>query len=184
MYGTLINQLSDADSVAVGVLKGSLKFMITSIYFDRGRSIEMDLVKIDAVLEHAKGAGVLIAMDSDSRSTLWYDTVTNTRGRTLEEYMTSNHLNIMNEDSRNTTFRNRIGSSNIDLTVISGQLLRSASGWEISGQKSNSDHSIIEYAIDQGTKHDNTVKFLKTKRRLLYLKTQFVPRSKHFPPRL
>ena len=25
---------------------------------------------------------------------------------------------------------------------------------------------------------------LKTKRRLLYLKTQFVPRSKHFPPQL
>ena len=25
---------------------------------------------------------------------------------------------------------------------------------------------------------------LKTKRRLLYLKTQFIPRSKHFPPRL
>ena len=28
------------------------------------------------------------------------------------------------------------------------------------------------------------VKLLKTKRRLLYLKTQFLPRSKHFPPRL
>ena len=28
------------------------------------------------------------------------------------------------------------------------------------------------------------VNLLNTKRRLLYLKTQFVPRSKHFPPRL
>ena len=35
--------------------------------------------------------------------------------------------------------------------------------------------------------HDNTnssINPLKTKRRLLYLKTQFVPRSKHFSSRL
>ena len=28
------------------------------------------------------------------------------------------------------------------------------------------------------------INLLNTKRRLLYLKTQFIPRSKHFPPRL
>ena len=31
---------------------------------------------------------------------------------------------------------------------------------------------------------DTIINLLKTKRNLLYLKTQFVPRSKHFPPRL
>ena len=30
----------------------------------------------------------------------------------------------------------------------------------------------------------DTIKLLKTKRRLLYLKTQFVPRGKHFSSRL
>ena len=28
------------------------------------------------------------------------------------------------------------------------------------------------------------INFLKTKRNLLYIRNQFVPRSKHFPPRL
>jgi hypothetical protein len=94
------------------------------MYFDRGNPIERDLVKIEAVLQHAKGTGVLIAMDRNCRSTLWHDTTTNTRGRILEEYITSNQLYIMNEDSSNTTFRNRIGTGNIDLTVISDRLLR------------------------------------------------------------
>jgi hypothetical protein len=57
----------------------------------------------------------------------------------------------MNEESSNTTFRNHTGTSNIDFTIISTQLLSSVSGWVISDQESISDHSIIKYAIGHGT---------------------------------
>ena len=53
----------------------------------------------------------------------------------------------MNEDSCYTIFRNRLGSSNIDLALINSQILDSFSGWEISDQESISDHSIIKYTI-------------------------------------
>ena len=43
-----------------------------------------------------------------------------------------------------------MGSSNIDLTIISSQLLNSLSGWIISDQESISDHSIIKYTIKPG----------------------------------
>jgi len=89
------------------------------MYFDREIPIGHDLSKIQALLRHAKGSGVLIASESNARSTLWYDTLTNTRGGILEEFITSNQLYIMNEDCNNTTFRNHIGTSNIDLTIIS-----------------------------------------------------------------
>jgi len=72
----LIKQLSDADTVAVEIINGSLKFILVSTYFDRENPAELDLVKIEAVMQHAKGAGVLIAMDSNSRSILWHDTLT------------------------------------------------------------------------------------------------------------
>jgi len=63
----------------VEIIKGSLKILV-SMYFDRENLIEHDLVKIKAVLRHAKGTGVLIATDSNARSTLWHDRLTNTRG--------------------------------------------------------------------------------------------------------
>jgi exonuclease III len=99
------------------------------------------------VLCHARGTGVLIATDSNARSTLWHDTLTNTRGRILEKFITSNQLYIMNEACSNTTFRNHMGTSNIDLTIISPQLIRRVSEWVISDQESISDHSIIKYVI-------------------------------------
>jgi hypothetical protein len=81
----------------------------------------MGLAKIKAALQHAKGGGVLIAIvipDSHRGTT----TTTNTRGRILEEFLISKQLYIMNEESVNTTFRNRRGVSNVYLTIISNQL--------------------------------------------------------------
>jgi len=75
---TLIQQLSDADTVVVEILKGSLKIILVSMYFDKETPIEHDLSKIEAVLRHAKGTRILIATDSNATSTLWYDTLTNT----------------------------------------------------------------------------------------------------------
>ena len=57
----------------------------------------------------------------------------------------------MNEESTLTTFLNSRGSSNIDLTVISNQLLGTVIHWEISDQEGCSDHSIIKFAIEQGS---------------------------------
>jgi len=113
-----IKQLSDADTLVAEIIKGSLKIILVSMYFDRETPIEHDLVNIKAVMRHAKETGVLIATDSNARSTLWHDTLTNTRGRILEEFITSNQLYIMNEESSNTTFRNHMETSNIDLTII------------------------------------------------------------------
>jgi len=89
-------------------------------------------------------------MDSNSRSTSWHDTLTNTRGRILEEFLISKHLHIMNDESTLTTFRSSRGYNNIDLTVISKQLLTAVEELEVSDQESCSDHSIIKFAKGQG----------------------------------
>ena len=105
---------------------------------------------MESVLHHTKNTGVLIASDCNARSTLWHDKLTNTRGRIIEEFITSNQLYILNEESCKTTFRNRLGTSNIDLIIINPQLLNSITGWVISDQESASDHSIIKNAIKPG----------------------------------
>jgi len=145
----LIKQLSDEDVVVLEVITGNTKIIITSMYFDINRQIDIDLMKLEAVIQHANDAGLLIAMDSKSRATSWHDLLTNRRGRTLEEYLMSKQMHIMNEESHLTTFRSSRGTSNIDLTIINNQLLSAVCEWEISEQDSCSDHSILRYEVWQ-----------------------------------
>jgi hypothetical protein len=91
--------------VAVEIIMGT-KIIAVSMYFDRENHIEQDLEKMDLVLQHAKDSGVFFASDSNARSKLWHDNLTNTRGRILEEYITSKQSYIVNEESSYTTFRN------------------------------------------------------------------------------
>jgi len=117
------------------------------MYFDREHQIEDDIVRIELILHHSKYTGILIAADCNARSTLWHDKLTNSRGRILEVFMTNKQVFILNVQSSNTTFRNRLGTSNIDLTITCPRLLNSITEWAISDQENVSDHSIIKYAI-------------------------------------
>jgi hypothetical protein len=62
----------------------------------------------------------------------------------------------MNENCNNTTFRNYMRTSNIYVTIINHQLIRSFLGCAISDQESISDHSIIKYGIGPGIDQWNT----------------------------
>jgi len=60
----------------------------------------------------------------------------------------------MNEPSANTTFENRTGKSNINLTLVRSNVLRRISDWKISDEQSNSDPSIINYYIRTAMSHN------------------------------
>jgi hypothetical protein len=60
----------------------------------------------------------------------------------------------MNEESERTTFHNRRGSSNIDLTTVNDQLLKALNNLEIYEEDSCSDHSIIKFYIGQHSPQD------------------------------
>ena len=91
-------------------------------------------------------------MDSNSRSTIWHDSQTNSRGKTLEEYLTSRDLHIMKRVSLPDTSHR--GSSNIDLTIINNRLLKNFNDWEISEDESCSDHNLIKFRIGHKTNHE------------------------------
>lgn len=103
------------------------------------------------MLLHAQYTVVVTAADTNARSALWNDRVTNERCRIIEEFITTEQLYFLNEECRDTTFSNRIGKSNIVLAIINPQLISSGTGWGISGQESLSDHRIIKYDIKPGS---------------------------------
>jgi len=92
-----LKQFSDTDAVVAEVTLDGVKPILVSMYFDIGRQIEVDLSKIEAVLQHANGAGVILAIDSNARSASWHSSTTNARGRTLDEYLMSKLLYVLNE---------------------------------------------------------------------------------------
>jgi len=65
------------------------------MYFDIGQQIEVESAKIEATLQHAKGAGVLIEMDSNSMSVSWHDSTRKVSDRDLEEFLISKQLHIV-----------------------------------------------------------------------------------------
>ena len=145
----LIKQLSDSDTIVLEVTMDNVKIVLASMYLDINQHLGDNLLKIDAIIQHARGEGIILAMDSNSRSTIWHNKQTNATGRILEEFLTSNQLHTLNEDSDYSTFSSTRGSSDIDLIIVNTQLLRTVNEWEIWDQDSCSDHNIIRYTTGQ-----------------------------------
>jgi len=127
----LINQQSNEDVVVLETKVDTARIIIASMYFDINQPIDIHMQKIQATLAHAKGAGIIIVMDSKSRSTMWHEVLTNKRGKTLEESLMSKQLHIINKESCCTTFRTSQGASNIDFIVINNQALHVVGDWVI-----------------------------------------------------
>jgi hypothetical protein len=67
--GTLISKLSDEDTITLEITRRDTIIILVSMYFDRKNPIEQDLIKIDKIIQHANKKGVIIAIDSNARST-------------------------------------------------------------------------------------------------------------------
>jgi alkylated DNA nucleotide flippase Atl1 len=147
----LINQLSDEDAVVMEAKVDNVTLIIASMYFDINRPIETDLKKMEATTTHAKGVGIIFAIDSNSRSTSWHDMLTNKRGKITEEFLLSKQLHIVNEESCCTTFWTSRSASNIDLTVTNNQVLNIIGDWAIDDQESCSDHRILKFGLGNDT---------------------------------
>jgi hypothetical protein len=144
----LIIQHSDKDAVFLEIDDGQTHFYAASIYLDYRDPIENTIKTIEEIVNFTKEGKLIIAMDSNSRSTTCYDVLTNFRRKILEEFFAGNQLHIINEDSNKTTFQSSRGSSNIDLTIVNNHMLAFIEDWEISEEESYSDHNTIKFNLN------------------------------------
>jgi len=137
----LNTQLSYEDSLLTEISKGNTKSYGISSYFEITEDIQINIRKIEHILNYSKGQVLLIATNSNGRSKTWYDIITNQRGKVLEEFLTICNLNIVNHRTE-PTFETTRGSSYVDLTIVNNQLLRRVTDWTCGIQESCSDHKI------------------------------------------
>jgi hypothetical protein len=128
LHAILITQLSDNDTVLLQIHKGSKTFYAASVYLEHNDHIGIKLQRLEQIIEFTKGAKLIMAVDSNARSTTWHDTTANKRGKMMEDFIASNQLHIVNEDSPRRTFQSSRGKSNVDLTIVNNQMLAEVTG--------------------------------------------------------
>ena len=106
----LIQETTDKDTVVVELIIGSLKFYTANMYLDITEKLDKNIELINGILKLANTSGILITMDSNSRSRTWHDKLTNGRGKEIEEFLISKQLFIINEKSEMKTFQSSRGS--------------------------------------------------------------------------
>ncbi|KAF2905587.1 hypothetical protein ILUMI_00586 [Ignelater luminosus] len=88
----------------------------------------------------------IVAGDFNCRSTLWFDRINDATVPIIEELVLNNNLTII--ISQNVpTFENEFGTSHIDLTMISYDLNKFITDWEIKSDIISSDHKPILFNI-------------------------------------
>jgi hypothetical protein len=117
-----------------------------SLYLYITEDIEMNIRKTEQVLDYLKGHGLLIAVDSNARSKILCDAMTNQRWKLLEVILILYNLYVVNDRSEptlETTRSSRCG----DLMIVSNQLIRRVTDWTCGKQESCSVHKIVTFNL-------------------------------------
>ena len=92
-----IKQVSHEDAILIEISYKGLTFYGASLYFPIDHDIERDFETVEKIIQLAKAKGLILSIDNNSRSTLWYDTSTNQSGKSVQEFIITSNLLIMNE---------------------------------------------------------------------------------------
>ena len=145
---TAITQVSNEDAIVTEIRYKGTKLFATSLYLPRDREIGRDLETMEEITQLSRGNGLILAIDSNARSRLWFDKRSNKRGRAIEELIIDRDLIIINEESDTPTFEISRGHSCIGLTICNKTLAQNITGWACGEDESCSDHKLISFDIE------------------------------------
>lgn len=131
-------------------LKGDFgELYVVSVYCRFGEDIEPYLLYLDTVRDTVRGKRLLIGMDANAVSPLWFSKGSSTgadreaRGRILEEWIVVNEMIVLNEPSEYFTFSGSNGESDIDVTLVNEECSRCRFEWNVKCNWGISDHNTL-----------------------------------------
>jgi hypothetical protein len=156
-----IAQGSHKDAILTEIRYKGLGLYGASLYFPINIDIGRDLDSIENILHLTKGKGLILALDSNARSKLWFDKHTNVRGRTMEEYIITRDLHIINTETGIPSFETNRGRSWIDLTLCNSKVTQNIRRWTCGEEESCTDHKIMCFDIESRGFEENAKHFLR-----------------------
>lgn len=159
----LISHVSDEDNVLLEIKTGdNFTFYAASMYFDKQIDILDNIKKLEGFMGMIGNSPFLMGIDSNARSVSWFDRVRDSRGKLLEEWLSSNSMFVLNNDISRPTFETSRAESNIDLTIANYIMLPYVDKWTMSEEESCSDHNFITFIIHLNNKKTYDNNFYKS----------------------
>ncbi|XP_035223929.1 uncharacterized protein LOC118196569 [Stegodyphus dumicola] len=106
---------------------------------------------MEQVLHKIKIPYVLFGGDYNAHNTTWGYRATDTKGRELEDFLSSKNLVIHNTAEAPPSFDRIFARGWPDLTITSLQAAFLLTDWKVDDQESLSDHKFITYSLRQST---------------------------------
>lgn len=120
---------------------------LINVYCQFSLRLDTILMELDRIITELSTRRLLITVDSNAKSELWYAEETDERGRIMQDFLAEHGLYVLNEVNNLPTFETINGQSNIDLTIINGSLIGCCTGWMVSPECTTSDHNLIVFDI-------------------------------------
>lgn len=130
----------------VQIFNGQKGIMIASVYCKYGDPATVYGNKLRSFLGRNESR-VVLCIDSNGHSPLWFCPDHNSRGRIFEELIEDYELKVHNTKNKLTTYsRPGMGESNIDITLSTNDLKGSIKDWNVK-DITDSDHRAILFTI-------------------------------------
>jgi len=133
---TVVKLSRGKDSEAVTMVSAYFKYNMPTTYF---------IEKLHAVLEQEPRT--IIGADVNGHSCLWHCPRANNRGLLVEELIEDFGLTVVNKPDHIPTYnREGMGSSNIDITLVTPRTQNLVTGWTVS-DVTDSDHNVVHFNL-------------------------------------
>ncbi|XP_023211931.1 uncharacterized protein LOC111614800, partial [Centruroides sculpturatus] len=135
--------------VAVEIRIPSCAWTVISAYRPLSLKLGDFLIDLERVVRpHGQ---VVLAGDFNAKHSLWESPVDDPDGNMMKETVEGWGMHVLNDPFGIATFSNCNGESWIDLTIVSGAMLRLTSQWETIDAESCSDHRFISFEVSNGS---------------------------------
>lgn len=126
-----LDHLSGEHMVCVQVKKRLLSTYLVCAYFQFSSDIDPYIERIREILISLRGKKIILGIDANAESSLWFSKGSNNRGRTLEDFIVEMRLFGINGRSSLYTFPGINRESNINVTFTTDTAVRLLETWEV-----------------------------------------------------
>lgn len=121
--------------------------IIINVYISPTVDLNDTLVELDGVIRQCQNKSVILTGDFNAKNIIWGGNVNDERGEQLSEFFLLHNIFLINDKDSEATFQSSNGTSWIDLSLASGELIAQVTHWDVLDNESLSDHKYISFGF-------------------------------------